>query len=553
VGRGRNEFESIAQWLKGKGVKRVFKITVIDDPERPHSDESIEKSLKDFDVEILDWRKTDLCPELLKRACKNVTRLYLQWSGNNTTLRAWSEPEGLPELTKLEVVHLQVNEVSSRHTPSPVIIHDEQLPIIPLFSDHIFQYQGLESQARTFDNIQAFEKRLRQKQKDIRVFLNSDGDGGFERLVTPSEQRAALVGTMGRDLQSHRWLDCMNAFADLIQNVELRTDEPELKDPIIVALIDDGVNNCHPALRSKIHGGVSFHRGLGDNMPVPYYVTSTGHGTVMATMITRICPTAKLQVLKLDTYQSEDGVPQITAKSAAQAVEAAVARKVHIISMSWTIQETPENGDDIRRLDKALRTAYDNNIIMFCSASDRGAHPDLDYPARFNVKNIFRIGAATADGRVWPMAGDPINMDFILPGHNVFDRRGSYLDSNLLENFQPRTGSSVATALAAGLAALVMHCARVAAIHTKNQGWADSTTARAGVSLERYLKLRSHEAMRAALKGIGTSDEGQHKFIEVWNKFDHATEKLRKAAIPEEKLEYLAAVLGPGLLAPLDP
>lgn len=148
------------------------------------------------------------------------------------------------------------------------------------------------------------------------------------------------------------------------------------------------------------------------------------------------------------------------------------------------------------------------------------------------------------------MAGDPINMDFILPGHNVVDRRGSY--SNLLENFQPRTGSSVATALAAGLAALIMHCARVAAIHTKNKGWADNTTARAGVLIEQYLKLRNHEAMRAALKGIGTSDEGQHKFIEVWNRFDTAAEKLKQYT-PEEKMEYLAASLGPSLLVPLDP
>jgi hypothetical protein len=403
-------------------------------------------------------------------------------------------------------------------------------------------------------DIEAFERRLREKRKDIQVYANSDGDSRFERLVTPSEQRAALIDTTGHDLQSHRWLKCMNAFADMIQNVpeppipDSDSELKDLKDPIVVGLIDDGVNNCHPALRSKIHGGVSFHRG--DNMPVPYYVTSTGHGTVMASMICRVCPTAKLQVLKLDTYQSEDGIAQITAKSAAQAVEAAVARKVHIISMSWTIQETVENSDDIRRLEKALRKAYDNKILLFCSASDRGAHPDLDYPARFNVKNVFRIGAATADGRVWPMAGDPANMDFILPGHNVFDRKGTY--SNLLDDFHPRTGSSVATALAAGLAALMLHCARLAAVHTKNEGWADSP-GRGGVSVEAYQNLRSHEVMRAALRGIGTSEEGQHKFIEVWNRFDSATDKLKKLAAPEDRLEYLAAHLAPALVPVIDP
>ncbi|UKZ75141.1 hypothetical protein TrVFT333_002814 [Trichoderma virens FT-333] len=153
-------------------------------------------------------------------------------------------------------------------------------------------------------------------------------------------------------------------------------------------------------------------------------------------------------------------------------------------------------------------------------------HPALR--ARFKVKQIFRIGAATADGRVWGMAGDLANMDFILPGHNVFDAVGSY--NGLLENFKPRTGSSVATALAAGQAALIMHCVRLAAIHsTKN--------------------VRTKLAMKAALKRIGTSDEEQHKFIEVWNRFDSATEKLRGASM-NEMLNYLAYTLGPALVPP---
>jgi len=403
-------------------------------------------------------------------------------------------------------------------------------------------------------NIVAFEQRLRRDRQDIQVYANSDGDAKFERLVTPSEQRTAVSGPGGHDLQSHRWLRCIDAFADQMQNLsEPPTSEPELKGPIMVALIDDGVNNCHPALRGKIHSGMSFHRG--GTLPVPYYVSSTGHGTVMASMICRVCPTARLQVFKLDTYQSEDNVAQITAKSAAQAIEAAVARKVHVVSMSWTIQETNENGEDIRRLETALRKAHDARILLVCSASDRGAHPDLDYPAKYNVNRVVRIGAATADGRAWAMAGDPANMDFILPGHNVLERgRGpsSYLyGDGLLENFTPRTGSSVATALAAGLAALIMHCARLAAIHSRNQGWGTNGAGVPGVTIEDYLRLRNCDVMKAAMKGIGTSDEGQHKFVEVWKRFDTAAEKLRSK--PDERIEYIAATLGPSLVPSMEP
>jgi len=109
--RGRGEMEFLARWLREKKVKRILKVIVDDDPDRPHSDEAIENSLKHFDVEILDWRKEDMCPGLLNRACKNLRRIYLKWSGNNTALRAWSEPEGLPMLKELKFVHLQVSQV----------------------------------------------------------------------------------------------------------------------------------------------------------------------------------------------------------------------------------------------------------------------------------------------------------------------------------------------------------------------------------------------------------------------------------------------------------
>jgi hypothetical protein len=72
----------------------------------PHSDSAIEDCLRSFEVEILDWRKVDLCLETILTACRNVRQLYLRWSGNRAVLRAWSEPEGLPRLENLAIVHL---------------------------------------------------------------------------------------------------------------------------------------------------------------------------------------------------------------------------------------------------------------------------------------------------------------------------------------------------------------------------------------------------------------------------------------------------------------
>lgn len=93
-------------WLRRKKVERILKVIVDDLEDPPHSDKAIEECLTNFHVEILDWRKVDLCPETIFIACPNVRQLYLRWSGNRAILRAWGEPDGLARLANLEEVHI---------------------------------------------------------------------------------------------------------------------------------------------------------------------------------------------------------------------------------------------------------------------------------------------------------------------------------------------------------------------------------------------------------------------------------------------------------------
>lgn len=98
------------QWLRSdKEVERIMKVIVDDSREPAHSDEAIIESLHKFDVEQLHWLKTDLDPETISLTCgKTVRELYLRWSGNNTVLRGWGEPQGLPTLKKLETVFIDL-------------------------------------------------------------------------------------------------------------------------------------------------------------------------------------------------------------------------------------------------------------------------------------------------------------------------------------------------------------------------------------------------------------------------------------------------------------
>lgn len=111
------------EWLqKRQGVKKIFKV-IVNDTDSPHRDEDIinvlagkgnrgPARLQSFDVEILDWRKTDLCPIVVQSAAPNLQELHLRWSGSNAVLRGWGEPEGLPKLKQLKKIHLHYTEVS---------------------------------------------------------------------------------------------------------------------------------------------------------------------------------------------------------------------------------------------------------------------------------------------------------------------------------------------------------------------------------------------------------------------------------------------------------
>ena len=84
---GRTDMKFFFNWFKyKKGVERILKV-IVEDTEDSHSDEAIEESLKDLMVEILDWRKEDLCQTTIRKIGDNLTAIYLQWNGKNEVLQ----------------------------------------------------------------------------------------------------------------------------------------------------------------------------------------------------------------------------------------------------------------------------------------------------------------------------------------------------------------------------------------------------------------------------------------------------------------------------------
>lgn len=131
-------------------------------------------------------------------------------------------------------------------------------------------------------------------------------------------------------------------------------------------------------------------------------------------------------------------------------------RDVDIISMSWTIERRDQNGPELDDLEAALREAEGKNILLFCAVSDQGLSTEKSFLGK-NSPGI-KIGAADETGMPADFVGTPNNtVDYVLPS--------TYVPQASKTNPKPiaLTGSSVATAFAAGLAALIIRCVQFAA------------------------------------------------------------------------------------------
>lgn len=137
-----------------------------------------------------------------------------------------------------------------------------------------------------------------------------------------------------------------------------------------------------------------------------------------------------------------------------KALEWAMAHKADIICMSWTCA-----GDvteyDVGELETKIQEAAKNSLI-FCTTGDKGSSAKPSYPAGF--ANSFSISSCSISGE--PSANvEKENTEFYLPAENLDVVLPAYL--NIKSNV-PENRSSVATALAAGLATLVLTLARFA-------------------------------------------------------------------------------------------
>jgi subtilisin family serine protease len=149
-----------------------------------------------------------------------------------------------------------------------------------------------------------------------------------ERGTDPHDTPIMTASNHGQGINSHRWLDSAVRFAKemrpfwdstLGEFMRLRQQQgtPEhIEDDVVVALIDDGIDIFDTTHPDQIFGGKSFD--FHDAKVRPPYSSAGGHGTLVANMILRVRPMAKIYPIRLRTYKTPSGKNPIDRDYAAQ-------------------------------------------------------------------------------------------------------------------------------------------------------------------------------------------------------------------------------------------
>ncbi|KAG5797986.1 hypothetical protein H9Q69_002991 [Fusarium xylarioides] len=142
---------------------------------------------------------------------------------------------------------------------------------------------------------------------------------------------------------------------------------------------------------------------------------------------------------------------------AAEAVKWAISEGVDVISMSWTIKPENQNQDDITALRTQIHRAGTAGISLFCSSDDIGSHATVSTLLPAPNEFLRRVGSCDGNGLISDFVTASHDVHYLFPGEKL-PIMHHYLKGKSSREAGDQ-GSSASTALASGLAALILWCA----------------------------------------------------------------------------------------------
>lgn len=292
-----------------------------------------------------------------------------------------------------------------------------------------------------------------------------------------------------------------------------------------IAIVDSGIDWGHRCFREAVDEGRinsrSFVQGLSGDMD------SDGHGTHTAHLALKVAPNSKLFIARVYEHGSEEefdaNIPAIVEVGLLwlknpirlrglilplKAINWAVEQGADIISMSLGYRREHNS------IKAAIREAFHRGIIILAAASNSGVNPrfPISFPA--NIRQVICVHSSDGDGNPSPR-NPPTTPDCNLAilGEGVAAAWPRHLYTERQDNLRVASGSSVATPIAAGLAALIIEYA--------SQG------GEAPEVVTKWTRLRHSDEMRKMFRSIARERAG-YQSIAPSSLFDYHGEEMHQ-------------------------
>jgi major intracellular serine protease len=230
---------------------------------------------------------------------------------------------------------------------------------------------------------------------------------------------------------------------------------------IKVAVLDNGVDGTHPALRGAVKHAPPFADDAGLDMASPEVRRYGSHGTHCAGIIAArqidpksapddawkkisgivgysgLAPEAEILDAKV---MRADGSGQLSV--VAQGVQWAIDNKADIISMSIQARDS----SDV--LYRAIQRALENGVLVICGAGNYGRlrRANIGYPGRYG--GVVTVASHNRVGFPSDFSATGGEIDVSAPGQGIW--------STVPDGFGRKSGTSMAAPFVAGVAALIL-------------------------------------------------------------------------------------------------
>ncbi|TRX88928.1 hypothetical protein FHL15_010156 [Xylaria flabelliformis] len=437
VGKVHHEVFDALRWLrKRKGVRKILSLKVLDRMYQPHDEKTIALRARIFGVEKLDWRFLDMAISYLTNIDEesrsttkvppppeSLKELHLYSSGKRAAVDHWMGQNGVRTLRNLEILYI--------HLVQDLITEPLMASLRKIISDGITDINKKREQA----------DKPKIKLEFIEQPWNSSLGNHTKDLKEIAKRAVPEI---------YKYI---TNYSDRMLQVQF---SPTGVRRTRVAILDSGILAIPPlqakegenkGLWPRIAEGESF---IDDTTRLaPWQFASDPHGTQIANIISAIDPHCEIYVAKVT-----EGRHGIMPDNVADAILWAKRREVDIISMSLAIPQHShnKNKDYAKSLQQAVIAANNDDIVQFCSHDDEGWNTDSSWPA--DCGHVKIVVACNKYGAFTDR--EPRKYHYQIPGINIFTGAVPYLESK-----DTMSGSSVATAIAAGLSSLVLSCHRL--------------------------------------------------------------------------------------------